>query len=88
MQDGLAVSRAFGDVHLRAAGLTAVPELSAWRDIDARNDSFLVLVSDGVTEALSARHLCQVAAATASGGAPDSLMRYHALSSRCQLNLR
>jgi serine/threonine protein phosphatase PrpC len=69
------VSRAFGDLHLRAAGLTALPELSAWRDIDMRNDSLLVLVSDGVTEALPAQHLCQVAAATASGGAPDPLMR-------------
>ena len=77
MQDGLAVSRAFGDLHLRAAGLTAMPELSAWRDIDAHNDSFLILVSDGVTEALSARHLCQVATATASGGARGPLMRYH-----------
>lgn len=67
MQDGLAVSRAFGDLQLRSSGLTTEPEFTPWQAIRQQHDSFLILVSDGVTEALSAQQVCQVAAATASG---------------------
>ena len=67
MKDGLAVSRALGDQHLRAAGLISMPEFSAWRTLNKQQDSFLVLVSDGATEVLSAAQICQIAAATASG---------------------
>lgn len=69
MLDGLAVSRALGDLHLRAGGLISSPEFSAWRALARQSDSFLVLVSDGITEVLSAKHLCQIAAATALGAA-------------------
>ena len=76
MQDGLAVSRALGDRHLRAAGLISTPELSAWQTLNTQQDSFLVLASDGATEVLSAAQICQVAAATASGMSPSpSLQR-------------
>ena len=67
MQDGLAVSRAFGDLQLRSKGLTTEPEVTPWQTVKRQRDSFLILVSDGVTEALSAQQVCQVAAATASG---------------------
>ena len=67
MQDGLAVSRALGDLHLREAGLISTPELSAWQRLNRTQDSFLLLVSDGATEVLSAAQICQIAAATASG---------------------
>lgn len=67
LQDGLAVSRALGDLHFRSGGLTAEPEISPWRVVGRHDDTFLVLVSDGVTETLSARHICQIAAATVSG---------------------
>ncbi len=69
MLDGLAVSRALGDLHLRAGGLISSPEFSTWRALDRQSDSFLVLVSDGITEVLSAKHLCLIAAATALGAA-------------------
>lgn len=67
MHDGLAVSRALGDSHLRAAGLISTPELSTWQMLVRQQDSFLALVSDGVTEVLSAAQVCQIAAATESG---------------------
>ena len=67
MQDGLAVSRAMGDPHLRGAGLISTPELSTWQRLDRQQDSFLVLVSDGATEVLSAAQICQITAATESG---------------------
>ena len=75
MQDGLAVSRALGDLHLREAGLISTPELSAWRTLNKTQDSFLVLVSDGATEVLSAAQICQIAAATASGKSPSFRVR-------------
>ena len=56
-----------GDLHLRPAGLISTPEFSAWQMLNRTQDSFLVLVSDGATEALSAAQICQIAAANASG---------------------
>ena len=66
LQGELAVSRAFGDLHYRQYGLTAVPELH-WHNISAA-DRWLVLVSDGVLESMSEDMVCQVAAAKELGG--------------------
>jgi hypothetical protein len=46
VQGDLAVSRAFGDAHLKNFGVSATPELSAIR-LTPR-DAFLVLASDGL----------------------------------------
>ena len=46
VQGDLAVSRAFGDCHLKAYGVSATPELSAIT-LTPR-DAFLVLASDGI----------------------------------------
>merc|ERR1719182_857884 len=46
VQGDLAVSRAFGDAHLKAYGVSATPELSAIT-LTPR-DAFLVLASDGL----------------------------------------
>ena len=62
------MSRSFGDVPYRAAGLIAEPETSAWRAVTP-GDQFLILASDGLFEVLSEDEVCQVAAATASGDA-------------------
>ena len=60
------MSRSFGDLPYRAAGLTADPEISRWHTLSA-GDEFLILASDGIFEALSEDQVCQVAAATATG---------------------
>ena len=46
VQGDLAVSRAFGDVHLKQYGVSATPELSAIGL--SRRDAFVVLASDGL----------------------------------------
>ena len=57
---GLAVSRAFGDAHWKGAGVCAAPDvtLHALRPQDA----FLLLCSDGVTDALSGAQAVAAAA--------------------------
>ena len=95
------MSRALGDLHLRPTGLISSPEFSTWRKLNREQDSFLVLVSDGATEALSAAQICQIAAATASGNSPSfhvwtgfpwlwlhedsSVLRYHMMLHMCHL---
>ena len=66
LQGELAVSRSFGDLPYRSAGLIADPELSRWHTVSPEDD-FLILASDGVFEALSEDQVCSVAAATAAG---------------------
>ena len=46
VQGDLAVSRAFGDCHLKRFGVSARPELHRWRL--ERDDAYLVLASDGL----------------------------------------
>jgi serine/threonine protein phosphatase PrpC len=57
---GLAVSRAFGDTHWKNAGVCAAPDLLL-RKL-APQDAFLLLCSDGVTDAISGDDAVQIAA--------------------------
>ncbi|CAJ1371871.1 unnamed protein product [Effrenium voratum] len=56
---GVAMSRALGDLALRPFGLLAEPELSEFSDT---TEGFLVLVSDGLSDVLSAADAAQIAA--------------------------
>ncbi|KAL3647833.1 hypothetical protein CASFOL_008801 [Castilleja foliolosa] len=53
----LAVSRAIGDVYLKRYGVTAEPELTGWRDF-TRENSYLIVASDGVFETLTPQDVC------------------------------
>ena len=55
---GLAVSRSFGDIHLRQAGVSAVPDVRL-RDIDPA-DQFVILASDGVWDFVSNQEACDI----------------------------
>eukprot|EP00127_Corallochytrium_limacisporum_P002283 Clim_evm71s109 gene=Clim_evmTU71s109 len=56
LQGRLAMSRAFGDLHLRQYGLIATPDIHR-HEIDPNNDQFLLLVSDGVCDVMSAQYI-------------------------------
>ena len=55
---GLAVSRAFGDSQLTAAGVVAVPEIKSRRV--AADDAFVVLASDGVWDHVSSAEAVRI----------------------------
>jgi serine/threonine protein phosphatase PrpC len=57
---GLAVSRAFGDAHWKNAGVCAAPDLTVRRLTAA--DAFVLLCSDGVTDALTGAAAVRIAA--------------------------
>jgi len=59
-EGGLAVSRAFGDVSLRSAGVSAVPDVSV-KSLDER-DQFVILASDGVWDYVSNEEAVHIAA--------------------------
>lgn len=59
-EGGLAVSRAFGDVSLKDAGVSAVPDVSV-KTLDA-NDHFVILASDGVWDYVSNEEAVRLAA--------------------------
>jgi serine/threonine protein phosphatase PrpC len=69
---GLAVSRAFGDTHWKNAGVCAAPDILL-RKL-APQDAFLLLCSDGVTDAISGDDAVQTAAEAlhAVGAAGDA----------------
>ena len=56
---GLANTRAFGDVRSKRMGVSAEPELRLLH-LKPGEGSFLVLISDGVTSALSDQEICDV----------------------------
>ena len=58
---GLAVSRAFGDTNLTAAGVIAEPEIHCQRITPA--DKFVILASDGVWDHVSSQEAVDIAAA-------------------------
>jgi len=62
-EGGLAVSRAFGDMALRDAGVSAVPDVRV-QDITP-DDRFVILASDGVWDYVSNDEACQIAQGTA-----------------------
>ncbi len=66
---GLAVSRAFGDVHWKNAGVCAAPDVTLHKLRPC--DAFLLLCSDGVTDAISGDMAVHIAAEAlhAEGGA-------------------
>ncbi|XVE68656.1 hypothetical protein DITRI_Ditri09bG0086300 [Diplodiscus trichospermus] len=55
----LAVSRSIGNLHYKRFGVIAVPEVIDWQPLN-RNDSYLVISSDGIFEKLNAQHVCQL----------------------------
>ncbi len=57
---GLAVARAFGDTHWKAAGVCAAPDVTLRRV--RPDDAFLLLCSDGVTDVMSGQEAVSVAA--------------------------
>ena len=63
---GLAVSRAFGDLHWKSAGVCATPDV-AFKPLTP-SDAFLVLCTDGVTDVMSAEEVVAVAADALHGG--------------------
>jgi serine/threonine protein phosphatase PrpC len=63
---GLAVSRAFGDMHWKSAGVCATPDI-AYKPL-APNDAFLVLCTDGVTDVMSPEEVVAVAGDALHGG--------------------
>mmetsp|Transcript_32248 Transcript_32248/g.75158 ORF Transcript_32248/g.75158 Transcript_32248/m.75158 type:complete len:349 (-) Transcript_32248:757-1803(-) len=75
VQGDLAVSRAFGDLHLKRYGVTAEPELSSFT-LDER-DAYLVLASDGLWDVVDEQQC-----ATAVLSARDSK---HAARVLCEL---
>ncbi|CAI9300625.1 unnamed protein product [Lactuca saligna] len=55
----LAVSRAIGDVSYKKFGVISVPEVTDWQPM-TRNDSYLVVASDGVFEKQSPQDVCDL----------------------------
>jgi protein phosphatase PTC6 len=56
----LANTRAFGDAHYKALGVFSEPQLVS-TTISGAAHSFLILLSDGVTEKLSDQEICDLA---------------------------
>merc|ERR1711935_1022553 len=61
-EGGLAVSRAFGDMALRDAGVSAVPDVKV-QEITP-DDQFVILASDGVWDYVSNDEACQIVQGT------------------------
>ncbi|XWS75266.1 hypothetical protein CRYUN_Cryun01aG0071200 [Craigia yunnanensis] len=55
----LAVSRSIGDLYYKNFCVIAVPEVIDWQPL-TRNDSYLVISSDGIFKKLNAQHVCQL----------------------------
>lgn len=55
---GLAVSRSFGDIHLRAAGVSSVPEVRMQKI--QQEDKFVILASDGVWDFMTNQEACDI----------------------------
>lgn len=69
------MSRSVGDVQYRPFGLTAEPEFSKWHEAGPTDD-WLILVSDGIFEALTAGQICDIAAATMAGQLPTPFLAF------------
>ncbi|KAL7172456.1 hypothetical protein ACSBR2_032030 [Camellia fascicularis] len=54
----LAVSRSIGDVKFKSYGVLSLPEVD-WRPL-TRNDSYLVVSSDGIYEKLTVQDVCDL----------------------------
>ncbi|KAM7252996.1 hypothetical protein ACFE04_025614 [Oxalis oulophora] len=55
----LAVSRAIGDIYYKRFGVISTPEVTGWYPL-SRNDTFLVVASDGLFERMSSQNVCDV----------------------------
>ena len=67
---GLAMSRSIGDVKLKGQGVTHVPDVCCIK-IEKRQDSFIMLGTDGVFEFLSNTDACHVV--NSSGDVEDGV---------------
>ncbi|XP_065861090.1 uncharacterized protein [Euphorbia lathyris] len=77
----LAVSRAIGDVYYKRYGVISAPEVTDWQPV-SKNDTYLVVASDGMFEKLNLQDVCDLLWEVHSHGTERS-----ELSSSCSHSL-